>query len=73
MKQAFINILYRLGNLITIKSVVTLALTLVFCVLAIKNIVSEQVFISVYSVIIGFYFGTQKVDDTNKHKDESTE
>lgn len=73
MKQAFINILYRLGNLITIKSVVTLALTLVFCVLAIKNIVSEQVFISVYSVIIGFYFGTQKVDDTNKNKDESTE
>lgn len=73
MKQAFINILYRLGNLITIKSVVTLALTLVFCVLAIKNIVSEQVFISVYSVIIGFYFGTQKVDDTNKNKDESTD
>lgn len=73
MKQAFINIIYRLGNLITIKSVVTLALTLVFCVLAIKNIVSEQVFISVYSVIIGFYFGTQKVDDTNKNKDESTD
>jgi len=70
MKQAFTNIIHRIGNLITIKSVVTLALTFVFCVLAMKNIVSEQVFISVYSVIIGFYFGTQKVDDTDKKNGE---
>ena len=69
MKQSFTNILNRIGNLITIKSVVTLALTLVFCILAINGIIGEQVFVSIYSVCIGFYFGTQKVDDTSKNKD----
>ena len=66
MKNAFINIITRISNLITIKSIVTLIMTVVFAVLSLRGVVSPEVFISVFTVIIGFYFGTQKVDDTSK-------
>lgn len=48
----------RLANLLTIKSLVTLAITIVFSVLAFKGIIPEEVN-TVYLIIIGFYFGTQ--------------
>ena len=66
MKNAFTNIITRISNLITIKSIVTLIMTIVFAVLSLRGVVSPEVFISVFTVIIGFYFGTQKVDDTSK-------
>ena len=66
MKNAFTNIITRISNLITIKSIVTLIMTVVFAVLSLRGVVSPEVFISVFTVIIGFYFGTQKVDDTSK-------
>lgn len=66
MKNAFINVITRVSNLITIKSIVTLIMTVVFAVLSLRGVVSPEVFISVFTVIIGFYFGTQKVDDTSK-------
>ena len=70
MKNAFINIITRISNLITIKSIVTLILTVVFAVLSLRGIISSEVFISVFTVVIGFYFGTQKVDDTSKNTDD---
>jgi hypothetical protein len=66
MKNALISIITRISNLITIKSIVTLILTIVFAILSLRGTVSSEVFISVFTVIIGFYFGTQKVDDTKK-------
>ncbi len=52
----------RLANLLTIKSLVTLAITIVFSVLAFKGIIPEEVN-TVYLIIIGFYFGTQAKKD----------
>ena len=49
-----------------IKSIVTLILTIVFAILSLRGVVTPEVFISVFTVIIGFYFGTQKIDDTSK-------
>lgn len=49
----------RLAKLIDVKSIVTLTLTGVFGYLAVKGRVSEQQLQTVYTVIIGFYFGTQ--------------
>ena len=49
----------RLANLLTIKSLVTLAVTVVFCWLAIQGFVTGDQFLTVFTVIIGFYFGTQ--------------
>ena len=48
----------RLANLLTIKSLVTLIITIVFAVLAFKGIIPEEVN-TVFLIIIGFYFGTQ--------------
>lgn len=46
-------------KLINVKTIVTLALTLVFCVLAIKDKITGEQFIVIYTTIIAFYFGTQ--------------
>ena len=49
----------RLSKLLSIKSLVTLATTAVFAALAIRGTVGAQEFLTVYTVIISFYFGMQ--------------
>ncbi|MDR0889227.1 MAG: hypothetical protein LBM28_01095 [Oscillospiraceae bacterium] len=49
----------RLLKLITVKSLVTLALTSVFCTLSVRDNISVQEFLTVFTVVISFYFGTQ--------------
>lgn len=49
----------RLARLLTIKSLVTLAATAVFFALSLAGKLSAQEFLTVYTVIISFYFGTQ--------------
>ncbi len=49
----------RLGNLLTIKSLVTMALTIVFALLAVRGKIQPDQLLTVYTVVIGFYFGTQ--------------
>lgn len=49
----------RLSKLLTVKSIVTLLLTLVFCFLSIAKVIEADLFMSVFTVIIAFYFGTQ--------------
>ena len=49
----------RLSALLTIKSLVTLATTLVFGALAAAGRLSAQEVLTVYTVIVSFYFGTQ--------------
>ena len=49
----------RLGNLLSIKSLVTLILTVVFAVMTVCGQVSGEQFLTVFTVVIAFYFGTQ--------------
>lgn len=56
----------RLANLLTIKSLVTLIVTAVFAVLALRDTISGEQFLTVFTVIIAFYFGTQAVKEENK-------
>ena len=58
------NIKKRLGNLLSVKSLVTLVLTGVFAYMAVAEKISQD-FMTIYAVIIAFYFGTQsqKVQD----------
>ena len=51
-------ILERFAKLIDVKSLVTLFLTGVFCVLSVRGNVPQE-FLAIYTMIIGFYFGTQ--------------
>ncbi len=52
------KILSRMEKLLTVKSLVTLILTAVFAGLAVSGGVSQD-FMTIYAVIISFYFGTQ--------------
>ena len=54
----------RLSRLLTVKSLVTLMLTLVFAFLALRGAI-DQDFMTIYAVIISFYFGTQSQKDEN--------
>ena len=60
------NIKKRLGNLLAVKSLVTITLTVVFAVLALRESISGSEFLTIFKVVIGFYFGTQRVaEDKN--------
>ena len=58
------NIYKRLTNLLTVKSIVTIILTLVFAYLSVMGLVSADQFLTVFTVVIGFYFGTQAEKNT---------
>ena len=59
MNQTLIK---RLSNLLSVKSLVTLALTAVFAYMAVTQTISRD-FMTVYTVVIAFYFGTQSQKD----------
>ena len=52
------TIIKRLSNLLSVKTLVTLVLTGVFAFMACTNQISQD-FMTIYAVIIAFYFGTQ--------------
>lgn len=52
------TIIKRLSNLLSVKSLVTLVLTGVFAFMACTTQISQD-FMTIYAVIIAFYFGTQ--------------
>ena len=49
----------RLANLLAVKSIVTVILTAVFAYLAVSGQVTTDQFLTVFTVVIAFYFGTQ--------------
>ena len=58
------RIIKRLAALLSVKSIVTIILTAVFAYMAVAGKISQD-FMTIYAVIIAFYFGTQsqKVQD----------
>lgn len=48
-----------LDKLLTVKSIVTILLATVFSVLALRGVISGQEYLTIFTVVIGFYFGTQ--------------
>lgn len=53
------DLIKRLTNLLTIKSLVTLALTAVFAYLTCRGDITGDQFLTVFTVVISFYFGSQ--------------
>ena len=49
----------RLDKLLTVKSIVTIFCTLIFTCLTLRGSITGQEFLTVFTVVIGFYFGTQ--------------
>ena len=68
------NVKKRVANLLSVKSLVTLTLTAVFAYMAVVGKISQD-FMTIYAVIIAFYFGTQSqktqdvLDNTAKDGD----
>lgn len=48
----------RVANLLSVKSIVTITLTAVFAFMSVNGQISQD-FMTIYAVIIAFYFGTQ--------------
>ena len=66
------RIIKRLANLLSVKSITTLVLTVVFAYMAVAGKISQD-FMTIYAVIIAFHFGTQsqKVQDAVDEKGSS--
>ena len=63
----------RIANLLSVKSLVTIILTIVFAYMAVTGKISQD-FMTIYAVIIAFYFGTQSqktqdILDSNESKE----
>lgn len=56
----------RIAKLIDVKSIITLIITGVFAYLSIIGQITGEQFLTIFAVIISFYFGTQ----VNKNKDD---
>ena len=69
MKELIIK---RAANLLSVKSITTLVLTVVFAYMSVSGKISQD-FMTIYAVIIAFYFGTQsqKVQDAVDEKGSS--
>ena len=63
----------RLANLLCVKSIVTITLTAVFAYLAVTGNVSTDQFLTVFVVIVSFYFGVQAEKKSSQVQKEATE
>lgn len=60
------NIKKRLGNLLAVKSLVTITLTVIFAVLALRGDISGTEFLTIFTTVVAFYFGTQRVAEDKR-------
>ena len=49
----------RLAKLLTVKSIVTIVLTAAFTFLAVTGKIGATEFLTIFTTVIAFYFGTQ--------------
>lgn len=55
-----------LKQFLQIKKLIALLTTIVFCILALRNIISSTEFLSVFTMIVGFYFGSSATRQATK-------
>lgn len=55
-----------ISKLLTVKSIVTILLTITFVYLSIIGSISGTEFLTIFTIVIGFYFGTQHEKNSNK-------
>ena len=49
----------KLMKLASVKSIVTIILTVVFSILALRGDITAEQFVMIFTTVIAFYFGTQ--------------
>lgn len=55
----------KLAKLVDVKSIITIFATLVFCYMSIMGVLSSEQFMTVFTMIISFYFCTQNEKKNN--------
>lgn len=55
----------RLANLLTVKSIVTIVLTAIFSALALRGTITGSEFLTIFTTVIAFYFGSQAEKNKN--------
>ena len=53
------NILDRIAKLIDVKSISTLTMVGVFAFLSVTEEITSEQFLTIFTVVVSFYFGTQ--------------
>lgn len=61
----------QLTKLIDVKSILTLILTVVFAFLSVTGTISSSEFLSVFTLVVGFYFGVQHERGNSSEKKET--
>ena len=59
LKKEELTLAQRAARLLSVKSLVTVILTIVFAYLSITGIIGGEQFLTIFTVIIAFYYGTQ--------------
>ena len=61
----------RLAKLVDVKSIITILITAAFVYGFITNVINAEQFMTIFGIIIAFYFGTQSIkkgaDNGNKN------
>ena len=65
----------KLAKLIDVKTIVTLVVIVVFAILALTHVIDSQNVMSIVTMVIAFYFGTQhaKKENSTAGTNENTE
>ena len=71
------KIVKRIAALLSVKSIVTIVLTVMFVILAFRGEITGSDFLTIFLMVISFYFGTQsqKIQDAidSSPKNNNTE
>ena len=59
------TLIKRLSGLLTVKSIMTIILTIVFAVLALRGGISQD-FLTIYAMVVSFFFGYQTTKEAQK-------
>lgn len=62
------ELIKRICKLLSVKSIVTITLAVVFSVLAVTDRVTPDQFMTIFSMVTAFYFGTQTMKDEGESK-----
>ena len=56
----------KIAKLIDVKSIMTILLTIVFCTLAITDEITSEQFMTIYAVVVSFFFGVKSGKDSSQ-------
>lgn len=60
----------KMKKLLTVKSIVTIILTLIFSYLSVSKVITGEQFLMIFTTVIAFYFGTQSEKRENRNEKE---